>query len=113
VQEIAMRTDSHTSSGRSQQQRHHTSTTTTNHETIRRWAQQRGGKPAAVKDTSSADDVGILRIDFPGYSGAESLQEITWDEFFEKFEAAQLALVFQEETADGKLSNFNKFVKRV
>lgn len=88
-----------------------TSTMTTDHETIRKWAQERGGKPAAVKRTGGGD-VGIIRIDFPGYSGKQSLEEITWDEFFEKFEEAGLAMVFQEETESGQKSNFNKLVKR-
>ena len=90
----------------------HTSQTTTDHETIRRWAEARGGKPAAVKDTESKDDVGILRIDFPGYSGADSLDPISWEEFFDKFDAAKLALVYQEQTASGEQSNFNKLVRR-
>lgn len=89
-----------------------TSTMTTDHETIRKWAQERGGKPAAVKRTGGGGDVGIIRIDFPGYSGKQSLEEITWDEFFEKFEEAGLAMVFQEETESGQKSNFNKLVKR-
>lgn len=85
---------------------------TTDHETIRRWAEERGGKPTAVKDTGDDQDVGILRIDFPGWSGEGRLEPITWDEFFEKFDAAGLALVYQEQTADGQRSNFNRFVRR-
>src|SRR5437868_2474082 len=87
------------------------SKTTQDHEEIRRWAEERGGKPAHVKRTESGDDVGIIRIDFPGYSGEGSLEEITWDEFFEKFDDNDLALVYQEETAEGERSNFNKIVK--
>lgn len=89
-----------------------TSTITTNHDEIRRWAEQRGGKPAAVKGTAQGEDPGIIRIDFPGYSGGDNLKEITWDEFFEKFEDGNLALVYQEETAGGQRSNFNKLVSR-
>lgn len=85
---------------------------TTDHETIRQWAQERGGKPAAVKSTRKGDETGIIRIDFPGYSGEQSLEEISWEEFFEKFEDANLALVYEEETASGERSNFNKLVKR-
>jgi hypothetical protein len=88
------------------------SQTTTDHDTIRKWAEERGGKPAHVKSTAADDDPGIIRIDFPGYSGGDSLEEITWDEFFEKFEESGLALVYQETTADGERSNFNKLVKR-
>ena len=85
---------------------------TTDHDFIRKWAEARGGKPSAVKRTGGKDDVGIIRIDFPGFSGGDSLEEITWDEFFEKFEESELALLYQEKTADGKKSNFNKLVNR-
>src|SRR6478735_1922220 len=87
--------------------------TTIDHDEIRRWAEQRKGKPSTVKDTEGKrGEAGILRIDFPGFSGKGSLEEITWDEFFEKFEKSKLALLYQEKTADGKKSNFNKLVKR-
>ena len=88
------------------------SKTTTDHEQIRKWAEERRAKPSCVKGTGSSEDVGLLRLNFPGYSGEDSLQEITWDEFFEKFDEQGLALVYEEETADGKKSNFNKLVNR-
>jgi hypothetical protein len=86
------------------------SRTTRDHEEIRRWAEERGGKPAHVKNTGSAEDIGILRIDFPGYSGEGSLEPISWEDFFKKFDERGLALVYQEETARGQKSNFNKLV---
>jgi hypothetical protein len=47
-----------------------------------------------VKSTrGKGDDTGILRIDFPGYSGAGSLEQTSWEEFFEKFDREKLALV--------------------
>jgi hypothetical protein len=88
------------------------SKTTIDHDEIRRWAEARGAKPSDVKKTHKGDDVGIIRLDFPGYSGEGSLEEITWDQFFEKFEEGELALVYQETTADGQPSNFNKLVRR-
>ena len=88
------------------------SNTTTDHDEIRRWAEERGAKPAKVASTGSDSDPGIIRIDFPGYSGGDSLEEISWEQFFEKFDESGLALVYQEETADGERSNFNKLVKR-
>lgn len=88
------------------------SKTTTNHDEIRKWAEKRGGKPSHVKSTGKKNDVGILRIDFPGYSGEGSLEPISWEDFFEKFDEQELALVYQEKTADGKQSNFNKLVSR-
>ena len=54
----------------------------------------------------------MIRLDFPGYTGAESLQEISWDEFFDKFDQQGLALLYQNKTARGQKSNFNKFVAR-
>lgn len=86
------------------------SRSTRDHEVIRRWAEERGGKPAHVKSTGSGGDIGILRIDFPGYSGEGSLEPISWEQFFEKFDERNLALVYQEETAEGQKSNFNKLV---
>ncbi len=65
-----------------------------------------------MKSTGSNKDTGIIRIDFPGYSGGNSLEEITWEDFFEKFEANKLALVYQEQTSSGEKSNFNKLVSR-
>ncbi len=85
---------------------------TTDHDEIRQWAQSRGGKPSTVKRTGGRGDPGILRIDFPGYSGGKSLKEISWDQFFDKFDQQKLALVYQEKTAGGKQSNFNKLVSR-
>jgi hypothetical protein len=90
----------------------HTSKTTTNHDTIRRWAEARNAKPACVKGTGSSGDPGMIRLDFPGFSGAESLQTISWDEWFRAFDDNGLALVYQDETADGARSNFNKLVSR-
>ena len=86
--------------------------TTTNHTTIKKWAEARGGKPVAVKRTERDGDVGLLRIDFPGYSGAESLEEITWDAFFKQFDEKQLALLYQEQTSSGEESRFFKLVRR-
>jgi hypothetical protein len=85
---------------------------TVDHDTIRRWAEERGGKPATVSRTKDGEDSGILRIDFPGYSGEQSLEEITWEEFFEKFEESNLAFLHQDKTADGKQSRFNKLISR-
>lgn len=86
------------------------SKTTRDHDEIRRWAEERGAEPACVKGTGGGGDIGMLRLDFPGYSGEESLQHITWDEFFDKFDERNLALLYQEETAGGERSNFNKIV---
>jgi hypothetical protein len=85
---------------------------TTDHKEIRRWVEERGGYPAAVKSTTGKDDPGLLRIDYEGYSGKESLERISWEEFFEKFEEKKLAFLYQDEKSSGEESRFSKFVSR-
>ena len=63
--------------------------TTTDHEEIRKWAEARGVKPETLKRTQGNDETGVLRIDFPDYRGADSLKEISWEEFFKKFDEKQ------------------------
>ncbi len=84
---------------------------TTNHAEIRNWAEQRGGVPATVRGTTRRRSVGILRIDFPD-GGKSSLEHIGWERWFEKFDENRLAFLYQERTAKGKLSRFNKLVRR-
>lgn len=84
----------------------------TDHQEIRSWAEERGAKPACVRGTGGSNDVGIIRLDFPGYSGEGSLDEISWDEWFQQFDDSDLALLVQNQTADGQQSNFNKLVSK-
>jgi hypothetical protein len=82
---------------------------TTDHETIRDWIESRKGQPAIVKDTG-ADNGGVLRVDFQ--EPDSSLEKISWSKFFEIFDSRKLAFLYQDRTADGKQSRFNKFVER-
>ncbi len=86
------------------------SKTTRDQEEIRRWAEERGGKPAHVKHTGSGEDPGLLRIEFPGYGSEQSLEPISWDEWFAKFDEGDLAFLYEDRKADGELSTFNKIV---
>jgi hypothetical protein len=86
--------------------------TTTDHSVIKKWVEERGGRPATVKRTGSREEPGILRIDFPGYSGEESLEPISWEDFFEKFDEKKLAFLYQEQTKEGQQSRFCKLVSR-
>lgn len=85
---------------------------TVDHEKIRSWVEERGGRPAAVRGTGKGNDPGLLRIDFPGYSGEETLKQISWEQFFEKFEREGLAFLYQEETSSGDESRFSKLTQR-
>lgn len=88
------------------------SRTLTDHMEIRRWAEKRRARPAAVRSTYSDDYIGMIRLDFPGYRGEDSLQEISWDEWFEDFDDRNLALLVHDQAADGQPSNFHKLVRR-
>jgi hypothetical protein len=85
-------------------------TATTDHGTIKRWVESRKGHPALVKRTEDRRGSGVLRIDFE--PAEESLDEISWDQFFDVFEENHLAFLYQEKTASGRPSRFNKFVAR-
>ena len=84
----------------------------TDHKEIRRWAEDRGATPACVRGTGGANDTGMIRLDFPGYSGEESLAPITWDEWFAAFEQNGLALLVQEDAPRQGTDHFNKLVSR-
>ena len=86
------------------------SVTTTKHDTIRKWAEERGGRPATVRATEEDGHAGILRIDFD--PDQKSLDPIDWNEFFRKFDESDLAFLYQDRTKDGKISRFHKFVHR-
>ncbi len=89
-----------------------TSKTTNNHEQIRKWAEARNAVPCEVEGTDRDGEPGILRFEFPKARNRNDakLREISWDEFFEKFDENNLELLFQEKTAGGQVSNFNKLI---
>jgi hypothetical protein len=61
--------------------------------------------PATVESTERNGEAGILRLNFPGYGG-QNLEEIGWDEWFDKFDGNNLVFLYQEHKADGSMSNF-------
>jgi hypothetical protein len=93
---------------------------TTDHDTIRHWIEEHGGRPARVAQSTKSrgnksrgakqQGGGILRVDFG--EKEESLEEISWDTFFDIFEDRSLAFLYQEESGKGGDSRFNKFVSR-
>ena len=54
------------------------------------------------------NDLGVLRIDYPGYTGRDTLERIEWDDWFAAFDANKLAFLYQ----DKKNSRFSKLVAR-
>lgn len=69
---------------------------TRDHDEIREWAESRGGVPAIVKGTG-----GLLRIDFVEGKGSggreESLEEVSWERWFEVFDDRGIELLFSPE----------------
>lgn len=85
-------------------------TTTTDHDAIRKWIEQRDGKPSKVTGTEDDQGEGILRVDFA--EPDDKLEPISWEEFFETFEDRKLAFLHQDKTEGGEVSRFFKFVNR-
>ena len=85
-----------------------TSQSTTDHEIIRRWIEERDGRPALVRDTVDGQGNGVLRVDFDGAD--DQLEQVDWDHFFAVFDRSKVAFLHQDKTADGGLSRFNKFI---
>jgi len=75
---------------------------TLDHSVIRRWAEERKGKPCR-----------FLHIYFPGYGARGSFARVSWDRFFAEFENKKLAFVYQERSASGQPSSFYRLVHRL
>ena len=78
---------------------------TRDHGAIQAWAEARKAQPATVPGTQHGKHLGVLRFDFPGYGG-DSLEHVSWDEWFATFDARKLNFIYQEHRSDGKMSNF-------
>jgi hypothetical protein len=82
---------------------------TTNHEEIRQWVEDRGGRPVLLhlSGISSSPSLSIIFSDSPSPTSSE---ELTWDDFFSKFDEQKLAFLYQDFTSDGAKSKFAKFI---
>ncbi len=78
---------------------------TQSHDVIQKWAEERGGEPATVASTRHGNRAGVLRLNFPGYGG-QSLQAISWDDWFRSFDDRDLVFLYQDRLANGRQSNF-------
>lgn len=88
--------------------------TTTDHEAIRKWAESKGGKPAAVARTHDDGSTGIIRIMFPDAQNSKhgALTEISWGEFFQQFEDSELALLYEPDSMFSKIVGRDTVEKR-
>lgn len=87
----------------------HESKRTTDHEEIKRWVEERQGRPSVVTSTWDGSG-GLLRIDFGEQE--QELTELSWEDFFRVFDESGIEFLYQEETADGNQSRFFKFVEK-
>ncbi len=86
--------------------------TTTDHAQVKQWVEERGGHPARIKGTDEKGSSGVLVIDYPDYSRTQTLETISWQEFFEGFEENKLAFLYQDETNAGDDSRLSKLINR-
>jgi len=89
------------------------SITTTDHGVIKEWIEARNGKPTALRRNNNRgeDDTNMLRIDFPG-GREDSLEAVSWEEFFRKFEKYELAFQYRNEEKSGETSFYYNFADR-
>jgi hypothetical protein len=87
----------------------HAAKRTTDHEIIERWVEERQGRPSVVEATWDGTR-GLLRIDFGEES--EVLTEISWEDFFRIFDESNIEFLYQEETTDGGISRFHRFLEK-
>ena len=85
---------------------------TIDHPTIRKWAEERGGKPALVKEARQEGEVVLLRLQFPDYASENTLTEISWQEFFKRFDEQKLAFEYQDYISSGEKSHLFKLIRR-
>ena len=68
---------------------------TREHELIRRWAQERGGRPARVRSVGLRKDAAaVLRIAFGPLP--PTWEALEWDQFFRAFDENDLAFLYEE-----------------
>lgn len=84
---------------------------TVDHRRIRQWADDRKGRPVAVK-YAGTDPTATLRFEFGDRRVDPDVDELTWTDFFERFEDLRLAFVHERRGPAGERGEFHKFVPR-
>jgi hypothetical protein len=83
---------------------------TTSHRRIRKWAEARGGWPAA---DGAIYDHGTIRIALAGGGpDAASTDRISWHEWFRHFDENDLVFLYEDSLPGGGHSNFARLVDR-
>lgn len=89
---------------------------TTDHGKIKKWVEERRGKPQKI-DAPGVPDTPGLRVDFPGreddvfLSSGKKGRDISWEEFFAIFEEEKLSFMYDNSPA-ADLSLSYRFANR-
>lgn len=84
---------------------------TSDHETIRQWVAERGGAPAMVRRVGQPAE-GALLINFPNDGSDGPVIDISWADFFQRFEDRNLAFVYRESLPDAEDAHYYQLVDR-
>jgi hypothetical protein len=81
---------------------------TTDHDEIRRWMESLRARPAVI-EAGARGEPDIIQVHLPGSSG-ENVHDVSWAEFFARFDEGKLALVYHERA--GRKSPAHRLVRR-
>lgn len=84
--------------------------TTYDHQVLKNWAAQRGAIPALWQASPQGGRLGFRFLQQP--TATPPATELSWEAFFEEFEARQLALLFEDNNDEGKLSHKYTLIDR-
>lgn len=82
---------------------------TIDNDEIRAWIEERGGVPTTIKGMSEDEEDGVESADMLHISFDPNdpiMEEMDWEEFFERFENENLALVYDPEASDDEAHEF-------
>lgn len=76
---------------------------------IREWIEEHGGVPTVLTETSEDEEDGVESADMLHISfdpNDPEMVEMEWEEFFERFDNDNLALVYDDITPEGTIPDF-------
>jgi hypothetical protein len=82
---------------------------TRNHQVIRAWATLRHAKPVLLRASDRSDPIQALRLQVSDRRVSE-YDHVTWNEWFELMDGANLTFIYQERTLSGGWSDLYRFV---
>jgi hypothetical protein len=90
---------------------------TLDHVVIQSWAEKHQGIPELIAQRDAGNKVSGLRLDFPGTGDdhdlpeTETIENLTWEQFFKEFENLNLAFEYETEAISDPSLGY-RFIKR-